>query len=83
MPVGYLGNSMSSVYQCEKGEEMIRRQSAPEPFVFWLIREFLATKEDASEDLQPISSKEFYSVLGMLFAGILLLAVTIGPFKIL
>jgi hypothetical protein len=66
-----------------KGEPMINRQSIPEPFAFWLIREFLTSHEYESEDLKPIDNKEFYSVLAMLIAGIAVLAVTIGPFAIL
>lgn len=61
---------------------MIKRQSIQEPFAFWLIREFMASKEDASEDLRPISNREFYSILAMLVAGVAALALTIGPFAL-
>ena len=62
---------------------MINPHSVKEPFAFWLIREFLAADEDGSEELQPIDDKEFYSVLGLLVAGIAILALTIGPLAVL
>lgn len=62
---------------------MFNRQTVPEPFAFWLIREFLTSDEDELEDLRPMDNKEFFSVLAMLIAGIAVLAVTIGPFAIL
>jgi hypothetical protein len=61
---------------------MIKRNVFSEPFAFWLTREFLATEEDQAEDLRPIGDKEFYSTLAMLVAGIVVLALTIGPFAI-
>jgi hypothetical protein len=63
--------------------KMIKRQSIQEPFAFWLVRAFLPSEEDVSEDLRPISDKEFYAVLAMLIAGVAALALTIGPFAIL
>jgi hypothetical protein len=43
---------------------------------------FPLAEEDTSEDLRPIGDKEFYSTLAMLIAGLVLLALTIGPFAI-
>lgn len=62
---------------------MIQQQSTAEHFAFWLVRTFLASAEDQSEDMRPISDKEFFAVLAMLIGGVLLLALTIGPFGIL
>jgi hypothetical protein len=80
---GYLVDVMRWNSRTMKGKPMIIRQTVPEPFAFWLIREFLTSDEDKSEDLQPIDNKEFYSVLAMLIAGVAVLALTIGPFAIL
>ena len=79
---GYLVDVVRWNSRTMKGEPMINRQTVPEPFAFWLIREFLTSDEDASEDLKPIEDKEFYSMLGMLIAGVAVLALTIGPFAI-
>jgi hypothetical protein len=62
---------------------MINRQSVQEPFAFWLIRECLMSKTDESEELRPIDDKEFYSVMALLAAGVLVLALTIGPFALI
>ena len=62
---------------------MIRQQSVPEPFVFQLVREFLVSDDDRIEELEPIGDKEFYSVLAMLIAGVVLLALTIGPIAVI
>jgi hypothetical protein len=62
--------------------QSIRRQSIPEPSLFRLILEFLFSDEKRIEELEPIGDKEFYSILAMLITGIVLLAVTIGPFSL-
>jgi hypothetical protein len=62
---------------------MINRQSVQEPFAFWLIREFLMSKTDESEELRPIDDKEFYSAMALMTAGVLVLALTIGPFALI
>ncbi len=80
---GYLVDIVRWNSRIKKGEAMINRQSVQEPFAFWLIREFLASDENGLEDLQPIDDKEFYSVLAMLITGVVVLALTIGPFAIL
>jgi len=61
---------------------MINRQSISEPFAFWFDWELLNSEELDSEDLQPIDDKEFYSGLAMLVTGVIILALTIGPFAI-
>ena len=65
-----------------RGGSMINPQSVSEPFSFWFIREFLTSENDRTEETKPIDDKEFYSVLAMLFAGVVILALTIGPFAI-
>jgi hypothetical protein len=62
---------------------MIRQQSVPDLFAFQLVREFLISDDDQFEELEPIGDKEFYSVLAMLIAGVVLLALTIGPIAII
>ena len=59
---------------------MTEQKESTEPLVFCLIRQFLATEEDQMLDLQPITNKEFYSVLLILVLGIVILALAIGPF---
>ena len=58
------------------------RQVIQERFAFWLVREFLTSEDEQFTNLEPISNKEFYSVLGLLIAGVAVLALTIGPFAI-
>jgi len=82
MSPAYIGHDVRWNSRTMKGEPMINRQTVPEPFAFWVIREFITSDEAASEDLKPIDSKEFYSVLAMLIAGVAVLALTIGPFAI-
>ncbi len=53
-----------------------------EPFAFWLVRQFLSSPDEELEDLKPVDDKEFYSILGMLLAGLAAIALTIGPFAI-
>jgi hypothetical protein len=65
-----------------KGAAMISRQSVQEPLAFRLVREFLMSKTDESEDLRPIDDKEFYSAMALLTAGVIVLALTIGPFAL-
>jgi hypothetical protein len=62
---------------------MINRQSIPEPFSLWFSREFLTAETNDSEDLLPIDNKVFYSELAMVVTGVIVLALTIGPFGIL
>ena len=61
---------------------MIAPRGDREPFLFGLIREIFGDEEEQVEDLKPIEDKEFYAILGMLLAGVLVLALTIGPFAI-
>jgi hypothetical protein len=37
-----------------------------EPFAFQLVRQLLPCEEDLKEDIQPISNREFYSIMGMI-----------------
>jgi hypothetical protein len=37
-----------------------------EPFAFWLVRQVLPNIENQEEDIQPISNREFYSMMGMI-----------------
>ena len=64
-------------------KNMITRQSLSGPLSFRSLRGFIVSDREASEELQPITNREFLSVLSMLIVGLLLLAVTIGPLKIL
>lgn len=73
---------MTHISASLQGDELIRRHVVPEPFMFGLIREFFESDDDQFEDLQPIGSKEFYSILGLLLGGVAILALTIGPFAI-
>jgi hypothetical protein len=83
MLLGYLVHRVICHSRTRKGVTMINRQSVQEPFAFWLIREFLTSKTDESEDLRPIDDKEFYSAIAILAAGVLFLALTIGPFALI
>ncbi len=64
-------------------EEMIRQQSVPEPFALQLVRDFLISDDGQFEEVEPIGDKEFYSILAMLIAGVVLLALTIGPIAVI
>jgi hypothetical protein len=44
-----------------------------EPFVFWLIRQYLPAEEDKEEDIQPINKCEFYSIMGMIVLALVVL----------
>ncbi len=83
MVLDYLIQRAKSNSRTKKGKTMINRQSAQEPFVFMLIREFLTTKADESEESRPIDNKEFYSAMALLTAGVVILALTIGPFALI
>jgi hypothetical protein len=37
-----------------------------EPFVFWLIRQYLPAVEYKEEEVQPINNREFYNIMGMI-----------------
>jgi hypothetical protein len=58
---------------------MMRQESAPGSFGPWFAQQFLATDDDRFDDLRPIGDKEFYGALGILFAGVAAIALTIGP----
>ena len=62
---------------------MIRRQSIQQPSWWELVRESFISDDDQFDELKPIGDKEFYSVLAILVAGVVLLALTIGPIAIL
>ncbi len=62
---------------------MINRQSIQEPFASGLVREFLASKTGENEYSRPIDDKEFYSAMAIVAAGVLILALTIGPFALI
>jgi len=61
---------------------MVRRHSVAQPLAFRLIEEFFISDDDEFEESKPISNKEFYSILAMLIVGVVVLAVTIGPFAL-
>ncbi len=44
-----------------------------EPFMFWLVRQFLPPEEDRQENVQPITDREFYSTIAMIIAALLVL----------
>ncbi len=46
-----------------------------EPFVFQLVRQFLPAVEDHEEDVQPISNYEFYSIMSMILAALVVLEI--------
>ena len=56
--------------------------SPREPFVFSLLREVFFSVEDQREELQPVSDREFYSILTILVAGLATIALTIGPLAV-
>ena len=43
-----------------------------EPFVFWLVRQYLPVVENKEEDVQPIN-REFYSIMGMIVLAVAVL----------
>lgn len=54
------------------GEVMIlQKNQIEQPFMFWLIRELFATEHAIDEEVKPISNREFYSWMGVLFAALL------------
>jgi len=62
--------SKSSHYS---GEAMIlQKNQIEQPFMFWLIRELFATEQGIEEELKPISNREFYTWMGLLFTALLI-----------
>ncbi len=39
--------------------------------MFWLIRELFATERGSAEEMEPISNREFYTWMSVLFAALL------------
>jgi len=57
------------------GENMyLKRNQIAEPFVFWLIQELFSGTENDSEELEPISNREFYAWLGLITGALLVYA---------
>ncbi len=52
---------------------MKTRPNNAEPFAFQLVRQFLPAMEDQEEEVQPISDREFYSILVMIIVALVVL----------
>jgi hypothetical protein len=51
---------------------ILRKNQIEQPFMFWLIRELFATEQGIEEELKPISNREFYTWMGLLFTALLI-----------
>jgi hypothetical protein len=51
---------------------ILQKNQLDQPFMFWLIRELFAAEQAIQEELTPISSREFYTWMGLLFAALLI-----------
>lgn len=60
----------------------LERPDSGESFLFWLLQQFPGSPEEELDHLQPIGNREFYSVLTLLAAGLVTIALTIGPLAI-
>ncbi len=50
---------------------ILQKSQREEPFMFWLIRELLATDQGIEEELKPISNREFNAWMGLIAAALL------------
>lgn len=44
-----------------------------EPFAFWLVRQFIPAEDVCKEDIRPISDREFYGIMVMIIAALVVL----------
>jgi len=51
-----------------------------EPFAFWLVQQFIPAVEDQEEDFQPINNLEFYSIMAMIAAALVVLKIVFHGF---
>ncbi len=51
---------------------ILQKNQIEQPFMFWLIRELLATDQVVEEELKPINNREFYTWVGLLSAALLI-----------
>ena len=51
---------------------ILRKNQIEQPFMFRLIRELFATEQGIEEELKPISNREFYTWMGLLFTALLI-----------
>lgn len=57
----------------QKGGTMIlQKNEMQQPFVFWLIREFLVANPETDEHVQPIGNREFYIWVGLISAAVII-----------
>ena len=61
---------------------MSQEPEEKEPFVFWLVRQFLEPDEDQSSEEQ-LSNKDLYSMFALIVVVLATLALTVGPFSLL
>ena len=54
---------------------ILEKNEQQQPFMFWLIREFLFSNHEIDEEVQPISNREFYVWLGLLSAAVIIYGV--------
>ena len=50
---------------------ILQKNRIEQPFMFWLIRELFATEQGIEEEMKPISDREFYTWMSVLFAALL------------
>lgn len=51
---------------------ILQKDQIEQPFPFWLIRELFATEQGIEEEVEPISNREFYTWMSILFAALLI-----------
>ena len=51
---------------------ILQKTQIDQPFIFWLIREFLSTDQESNENVQPMSNREFYVWMGLLAAAVII-----------
>ena len=61
--------------ETKKGICMNTYPKLTEPFFFWLVRQLLPAVENQEEDIQPISNREFYSIMSMIIVVLVVLGI--------
>lgn len=57
-----------------------QRNSAEQPFMFWLIQELFSKDESFEEETKPISDREFYTLMALIVGSLLAYGVIFHSF---
>jgi hypothetical protein len=51
---------------------ILQRNQLKQPFMFWLVQEFFAGMQETQEESRPISDREFYIWIVLLFGAVIM-----------